>query len=424
MAQLDIYFIRYIKDSVVVFFEATTKLFSLKEVLSAFMQSVQEADSEEESAQITTSKQSFSFDTVIVFGQGPVKPVLLENELTPKQLQKWQAYKNDPTHAPEPEFWLMQQPRSLAEIEKIYADKYLTTDQKSQQVELIRQRWQRTGWFAMKHWCRQNALAAGLALYKGMARRIILSGGKTIRKDFKAKLPPERIVHWPSEAQLMAEVIRSTYGDLYLKKYGQSIDEKILIEDASTNTLENFACTVNKYPELLNVERKVGFLAVEHHLDRVAMFGKLFSIQGDKLCAQKMLKSMSIDSEISTQETKTYIQEADKFVEDVEIVSQEKRWRKGIQEPEYVKYWLGYVALVKHPKIMHNVMKRLQTPDWLNHADKAFTEVGLDMKDYKEKDLEELAKTDAVKFNYLMQKLQELRKPEYRILPPQLNTEQ
>ncbi len=387
------------------------------------MQSVQEADSDEESA-ILTSEQAFSFDTVIVFGQGPVKPVLLENELTPKQLQKWKNYKDNPTHAPEPDFWLMQQPRSLAEIEKISSDKALSSQEKYEQIELIRQRWQRTGWFAMKHWCRQNALAAGLALYKGLAKRIILSGGKTIKRDYKSKLPESRINNWPSEAQLMAEVIRTTYGDLFLKKYGYSIDERILFEDASTNTLENFACTVNKYPELLNEEVKVGFLAVEHHLDRVAMFGKLFSIQGDKLCAQKMLRTMSLEEEISVQETKTYIQETGKFVEDFDIVSQEKRWRKGIQDPEYVKYWLGYVALVKHPKIMHNIMKQLQTPDWMSYADKAFTEVGLKLEDYKEKNLVELAKTDEVKFNYLMQKLQELRKPEYRVLPPQLNPEQ
>lgn len=383
------------------------------------MQSVQIADSEEDLAKNTSEEQLFSFDTVVVFGQGPIKPVLLEHEVSRQQLQKLQAYKNDPTSAPEPDFWLMQTPRNLAELEKIALDRTVSRKQKREKVEAIRQQWQRTGWYAMKHWCRQNALAAGLALYKGLAKRIILSGGKTIDKKLINMLPEERVDNWPSEAQLMAEVIRSTYGDLYLKKYGQSIDEKIFLEDSSTNTLENFACTVNRFPELLDANTKVGFLAVEHHLDRVAMFGELFSIKGGKLCAQKMLQTMGFTSEFEDLEDKDYIEETCNIVEDIEIVRQEPRWKKGVQEPEYLKYWLGYVALVKHPKIMHNVMQRLRRPDWLTHAEKVFDEVGLNINDYCQEDLTELAKKDAVKFNLLMQKLQQLRQPEYRVIPPQ-----
>lgn len=382
------------------------------------MQSVQIADSEEDSAQRTSEEHLFSFDTVIVFGQGPIKPVFLESELSKQQLQTWKIYKNDPEHASEPNFWLMQSPRHLAELEKIAQDKLLSGEEKKQKVETIRQQWQQTGWYAMKHWCRQNALAAGLALYKGLAKRIILSGGKTVSNKMRGILPKDRIAHWPSEAQLMAEVIQSTYGELYIKKYGQTIDDKIFLEDSSTNTLENFACTINRFPELLDEHVKVGFLAVEHHLDRVAMFGELFSINGGKLCAQKMLQTMGITSEFSDCEDRNYIKEACTIVEDVEIVKQEPRWRKGIEDPEYVKYWLGYVALVKHPVIMQNVMRRLQHPDWVRYAKQAFGEVGLDINDYCRKDLVTLAKTDAVAFTQLTQKLQQLRQPEYRVLPP------
>lgn len=381
------------------------------------MVSVQNSDADEDASENTHSL-NYTFDTVIVFGQGPVKPVLLEGELSPEQLGKWQAYKEDPTHSPEPDFWLMQQPRYLAELEKVNTNIDLNEEERAKAEELIRQRWQRMGWFAMKHWCRQNALAAGLALYKGLTKRIILSGGRTIRAKVKKILPSERFENWPSEAELMADVIRSTYGDLYLKKYRESIDARICIEDSSTNTLENFACTVNKYPELLVADAQVGFLAVEHHLDRVAMFGKLFSINGDKLCAQKMLKAMKVDTDLDGNKNQEYIEATERFVEDQSIVTQEKRWRKGVMEPEYLTYWLGYVAMAKHPCILQNVMQRFKDPYWHAHGEKAFAKVGLRLSDYKERDMIELAKTDAVTFSSLTQKLQKLKQPEYRAYPP------
>ncbi|MBA3723716.1 MAG: YdcF family protein [Candidatus Levybacteria bacterium] len=379
------------------------------------MLSVPTTESGEDSHTYSQSSQ-FSYDTVIVFGQGPVKPVLLENEITPKQLHLWQAYKNDPTHSPEPGFWLMQQPRHLAELEKIRTNSEMTAKEKFQNEELIRQKWQKMGWFAMKHWCRQNALAAGLALYKGLTKKIILSGGRTIRSDVKKLLPQERFENWPSEAELMADVIRSTYGDLYLKKYGHSIDEKICIEDSSNNTLENFACTVNKYPELLRDDVHVGFLAVEHHLDRVVMFGKLFSIKGSKLCAQQMLKTMR--TELQGNQNQEYIEATDKFVEDQTIVTQEKRWRRGVMEPEYLAYWLGYVAMVKHPRVLNNIMQKFDDPTWGISGERTFAKIGLKLSDYQGRDMLQLAANDATTFNYLTTKLQELRKPENRTFPP------
>jgi hypothetical protein len=382
------------------------------------MVSVQTPDAEDDASELTIKK--YTFDTVIVFGQGPVKPVLLEEEITPQQLRTWQSYKDDPEHSTEPDFWLMQQPRYLAELEKINVNDDLTIEEKSAEKELIRQKWQKIGWFAMKHWCRQNALAAGLALYKGLTKRIILSGGRTIRNHVKELLPLERFENWPSEAELMADVIRSTYGELYFKKYGYDIEERISLEDSSTNTLENFACTVNKYPELLLDETQVGFLAVEHHIDRVAMFGQLFSLQGDKLCAQKMLKAMKIADEFTGNENLEYIEATEKFVEDQLIVTQEKRWRKGVMEPEYIAYWLGYVAMVKHPQVLHNIMQRFNDPSWGSCGEKTFAKIGLKLSDYQGKDILKLAETDVKTFNYLTSKLQELKKPEFRTLPPML----
>lgn len=362
-------------------------------------------------------EQQFRYTTVIVFGEGPVKPVLLEEEVSSKDKIAWYRYKADPTHFDEPNFWLVQQPRQLAELTKIRENKDLSTEEKRIEIAKTRNEWQKKGWFAMKQWGRQNALAAGFALYKGLTQAVIVTGGKTIATEIKALLPQNRLAAWPSEAELMADIIRSTYGALYKKKYGRDIDDAIKIEDAATNTLENFACSINKYPELLTEDAKVGLLTADHHLERVQGLAKLFSLQGGKLCAQEIFKTMQLDAE----ETLTQV-----FAETPSMMSSEseimknKSLLRGLENPEYLTFWLGYVAMVKHPKVMHNIMQKFEDPDWCRCAEKTFAKIGLDFSEYRGKDLIELAEKDAATFNYLVSKLQELKEPEYRIIPPVL----
>lgn len=359
----------------------------------------------------------FSYTTVIVFGEGPVKPVLLEDEVSSKEKIAWFKYKEDPTSFEEPAFWLMQQPRQLAELAKIEQNVDLSEDEKDFQTEAIRSNWQKKGWFAMKQWGRQNALAAGLALYKGLTKTVIVTGGKTISKEMKALLPEERLAEWPSEAELMADIIRETYGDLYKKKYGNDINDVIKIEDAATNTLENFACSINKYPDLLTEGAKVGFLTANHHLDRVQGLAKLFSLNGGKLCAQEILKTLQHDATSVADEA---------FGETTTITSSEsellknKSLLKGLEDPEYLTFWLGYVAMVKHPKVLQNVMRKFEDPDWYACAEKIFAKVGLEFGEYRGQDMTKLAEKDAARFNYLVSKLQELKKPEHRVIPPVL----
>jgi hypothetical protein len=378
------------------------------------MNSVQTTDADEDASD-QTQQNTFSFTTVIVFGEGPVKPVLLEEEVSSKEKIAWYRFKADPSHFDEPDFWLIQQPRQLAELEKIEQNKELTAEEKSLQKESIRKNWQQKGWFAMKQWGRQNALAAGLALYKGLTKTVIVTGGRTISKEMKALLPEARLAEWPSEAELMADIIRTTYGDLYKKKYGRDIDEVIKIENDATNTLENFACSINKYPELLAENAKVGFLTADHHLDRVQGLAKLFSLNGNKLCAQEILKTLQLDDQEKMGEAFTSITTITSS--ETEILKN-KSLLKGLQDPTYLTFWLGYVAMVKNPKVMHNIMQKFEDPDWYSCAEKIFTKIGLNLDDYQGKDLTKLAEKDAATFNYLISKLQELKKPEYRVIPP------
>ena len=97
-----------------------------------------------------TSSKNYRFDSVVVFGQGPVKPVLLEEEVTSQQAAKWQEYRTDPYTHEEPDFWLIQQPKYLQQLEKIKQEEKITEEEKLKLIEFKRQEWQRMGWFAMK----------------------------------------------------------------------------------------------------------------------------------------------------------------------------------------------------------------------------------------------------------------------------------
>ncbi len=381
------------------------------------MLSAQKRETEEDAPKNSQLEQSY-VDTVIVFGEGPIKPVLLENELTPEQKTAWLSYKKDPLNTPELSFWLMHRSEYLAKLHEADARKDLSREEIVFEKEKVRHEWQQTGLFAMKQWGRQNALAAGFALYKGFAKQVILTGGKTISKEARERISAERLNAWPSEASLMADIIRSTYGELYQKKYKKSIDESLFIEDASTNTLENFAFSINKYPELLNNDVCLGFLTAGHHLDRVVMLGNLFCLKGESLCAKEILETMKQDKELSGFEAREDIKNSTEDLDPTQNITQEKHWRKGLEDPEYISYWLGYVAMVEHPFVINNIMQKFKDPQWGTFGEKIFAQVGLTLSDYQEIDLVQLAETDIVAYDEFTGKLQELRKPDYRLKPP------
>jgi hypothetical protein len=127
------------------------------------------------------------FNIVIVFGQGPVKPVLLPDELTKEQKRLWQEFKTDPLHKIEPDFRVVEGVY-LKELQEIDERNDLSQEQKNKLKEEKRKEWQQVGRFGLNRWGRENALAAGLALYLGITDKLILSGGRTIPDWYKENL--------------------------------------------------------------------------------------------------------------------------------------------------------------------------------------------------------------------------------------------
>lgn len=359
----------------------------------------------------TQKSSEFQFDVIIVFGEGPIKPILILSELSSDQQAKWNGFKTDPLRSREPNFYVIEDNSYLEELENIASFKDLTDLEKAYLLEEKRQEWQHTGHFALKKWGRQNALASGLALYLGMTDRLIVSGGKTRPEWAKELLPKERLEHWPSEAELMKDIIVRNYGKLYFEKFGKSIEKSITIEDASTNTLENFAYSMNKNPEMFE-NMKVGFLSARHHLKRISLLARVFSLQG---ASESLLSAEELLKKVELQRNKEYFADNSGF----DFLQEgENRWIKALQDPEYVTYWLGYLAEVKNPKVLQKALVKLEDPVWFEKAQKAFVQIGLPIEEFRNEDLVRLSQNNPQKYSFFIEGLKKMKTPRYRKLPP------
>lgn len=369
----------------------------------------------EEDESFQNKEKKLPFDTVIVFGQGPIKPILLPEQLSPAQFRKLDLFLSNQLVYKEPDFWLMQNAANLQQLRKIDALADCTPAQKKRKKEALINEWQHKGWYALKRMGRQNALAAGLALYKGLTKEVILSGGATMSKTTKRIMPQRRLKTWPTEAELMKEVIVSSYGALYEKKYGKKIETAIKIEDASTNTLENFAYCLNLYPHLLAKDKKIGFLSARHHMKRIYLLSQIFglTIADPK---QASLSSQKLLEDAEDYENNDIIDEKN-CVEIKRQYNREDRWIRGLSSPEYLTYWLGYVAEVKKAYVLQKALKRLEDDAWKKVGAVALKRVKLDVEEVMHIDLVTLAETDPQKYLLLVSALKQFKKPDLRAFP-------
>lgn len=216
----------------------------------------------------------------------------------------------------------------------------------------------------------------------------------------------------------MKDIIVRRFGDLYFKKFGRPIEEAIKIEDRSTNTLENFAYTINNNPYLIDEEKKIGLLGTDFHVRRIAVLANLFSVvetPEGRIPAQQELRKRA------QQRVKTRYEEIIKYMTDAlanpdlqKRLAGEERWESGLIKPEYLTYWLGYIGLVESPQVLQRVIACLSNPQWIEAARKVFNSVGLDFDTISVLDLGELPPK---KLNEIREKLSVLKTPEYRIMP-------
>jgi len=329
--------------------------------------------------------------------------------------------------------------------------------------EKKREKWQRIGRFGLNRWGRENALAAGLALYLGITDKVILSGGRTIPEWYKNILREKFIAqnpdilqdeveshfqqwlntYWPSEAELMKDIIVQRFGKMYQDRYGKSIEEAILIENESTNTLLNFANSINKNPDLLNQNKKIGFLATDFHMRRTLFLAKLFSLidlpveeiasEAKRILAQltnvfviddenePAIKSQTIlkkRAEIRGKQTYIKIQDwllnLDENPDLQARVKGEQRWTKGLTDPQFLAYYACYFGEFNKQEVLkplQKFLKLLSQPEWLEQARKIFNQHGLNFDEFSEIDINE----NPEKLEKLIQALKSIK----RIMPPE-----
>lgn len=385
------------------------------------------------------------FDKIIVFGQGPVKEIKLLSELSDEERAQWNKFIQDPREDYDPDFYAIEG-EDLSEEE--------------------RQKFQHLGRFALKRLGRLNALAAGYALVTGQTKELILSGGHTqsavsrdqmekrLMKSFEEKGQKEKIeeyanfsqaqknkilddyaakeANWPSEAELMKDVIWRRFSPEFRRKFlkehpdidpkDPKLDEKVRkefdkvvrTEDEATNTLENFALTIDKNPDIF--AKKVGLLSVNHHLRRILILANRFAIDADE--ANEVSSQMELEERARQRAKKAYVRLLQtELPETVKFGKGERRWIAGLEDPQYTLYWLGYVGEIKNPATLQRIIEKLRDPAWLGKIKSIYANYDLDFQDFENADLIELAKKSPERFEKFRNDLVGLLR--YRELPPE-----
>lgn len=399
----------------------------------------------------TELQQPLELDIAIVLGEGPVKPVLIPSELDDEKIKQWSEFKKDPLHTKEPDFFVIEGRAYLEKLEVIDHNNGLSEAEKSMAKAKLRDEWQHLGRFALKRMGRQNALAAGVALLRGATKEVILSGGHSIpqwkREEFKQQLLQEHpdyastsdgeiqkrvdeyinySIRWPSEAELMKDIIVRQFDADYKKKHnGRSISEVIRIEDKAANTLENIVLSINADRDLLSPEKRIGILSANHHIERGETIAERYGIHiVEALSAQRILAERAqAHHREEYAEMEDYMQNVPDNPWLQDLVKGEIRFMEGLTKEQFLTYWLGYTFKLEDPHDIQHVLGPLEEdPQEAVALKKAFAEVGISLDKFKELNLEELAQTNPKAYNTLRIMLTRLTQPGLRAMPPEVTT--
>lgn len=354
--------------------------------------------------------------TMLLLGQGPVKPVLKPEELTTEQRTQWEIFKKSPLHQAEPEFRVLDE--SFTKIPEPEEEWWYTTSvqdranfkagwERSAKLE-----WQETPRFALNKYGRVIALAGGTALMNGLTEKLVICGGKTIPKWAKADganpLPAETLEHWPTEASLMKKLVITRFGDLYEKQFGKPIEEAIVVEEGSTTSIYNIANAVEDNPQLFGETDNISLLTADFHLDRVVALTEMMleEVPGSKavypaetILQERYSGKVKMGSRIMQEITSSANPEVAKRL------TKEGRLIKELTDPRVYGLWslTGKVMAELHDDVI-----RFLKPDWIAAAAPLFTEAGLDINKFTAADLENLKGQEHNKYVILKEGLLKL----------------
>lgn len=207
---------------------------------------------------------------------------------------------------------------------------------------------------------------------------------------------------------------------MYQELYEKSIDTAIITEDQSTNTLENFANSMNSSQgqEILNGMKKAGVLATNFHVPRGENIACLFAPGAELekgLSAQEVLTRRVAEAKNGDVYKQILGWMSDPTNPDFRArESMEKVWSKGLNDPEFLTYWLGYIGMVEDPRVLQATVQKLNSDATRGQAIEAFGKANLDFNSLSASDLTQLSQEE---FRQIADKLQILSTGEYRANP-------
>lgn len=205
-------------------------------------------------------------------------------------------------------------------------------------------------------WMKFIAYAAGEIYQKGLAGKLVLTGGKTGGEQF------------PSEAVLMKNIL--------IKQY--SVPENdIVIEDKAKNTLQNFAFSINAIDDQnpdQTLNPSFGILGTDYHTERIHLLSTLFELPIKEMYSaeetllrtwggdlsegsQKFLLSRVIPEEAERLQLFQLGMKGEESKSVKQRINEEKRYSACLVEVP--AYWIGYIGLLQNEKRIKNILANI-----------------------------------------------------------------
>lgn len=230
-----------------------------------------------------------------------------------------------------------------------------------------------------------RTVAAAEFYLQGQTGDVIFTGGKVkegegveqseaqLMKDYFEKIVCKR---WAAELKKEGkepEEIRS----IVEERWAQT-EPHILLEDKATNTIENFAYTVNFLDRNKSKYRNIALLSNEFHMDRIMQLAEMLRVQGERVSAEPTTAGKRphygrfvrnyFDLEGNTAYRKrilSSINESNLPTAEARLgspysaaISGERRWSGGLREMP--AYWLPNVWPIEDPARLHEILTAQQ----------------------------------------------------------------
>lgn len=242
------------------------------------------------------------------------------------------------------------------------------------------------GW-RMPLGAKMRALAAAELYLGGQVKDVILTGGATgkglefseaqlMQKYFLRKLEQRWRSELKKQYQESGNLNDETLSQIeaIVKTRQKEAEQHVLLEDKATNTIENFAYTVNFIDKNPDKYQNIALLSNNFHIDRIVKLAGKMKVEGKGIGSEDIVSNLSQRHEKVAQRyfdpevNEVYRNEV--LVElggDEKIITErrlgdlakerpksERRWSRGLDEiPEY---WLPNIKFIENPERLKSIL--------------------------------------------------------------------